>query len=909
MGGKDTENEARIFVLGLGRIGCDPCHKFQLVVNESAKHDIGVTYKIEYKRYLEDSPTLSSRKLKNGDKVFVIDFGGGTLDICCCQIKDIEGRSGQFIDVIRTDGNQDLGGNHFDDILKKLFMDQLDSDQKQALNPKNKPARQKKAALIKLQKLSNQVERAKIELSIKRTIQKYSLNDYLTKKAMDVPLETIPVATNLLGILTSPYIAKKPNEEDEIGISRYDLSKYGNTELPREYASVYNRMDDFYSKSLSPMMKEILSDIPNLSDDDDVSDYGKFVISEIATDLTKYLILKSIAPNADVRVDENGKFDFSNVKENEITMQALGIPYMGLSPEDEASIVVNALENGLDAIPQKEINELKSKIANRFANRTLNDFKLAEMILDRTESGLGWRIDATKDIVSIDSVRNGYADMQKMWDKVIDFWKGYNEAVLQENPHAYTTAEITDLDGLVPQNPTNKYKSDADAERKFIEQTGITSVANYNYFYSLLPDLFSLTMVEDNSEWMSEKEENFKLIEKMDKGWCGRNPGFLYQSPADGIINSYTFVGNHDKPRILHLLATDQKLARSNFSSAEHKALVAKCLKEDVKKIDFDKQSSLAIATADRLLIALADVGADSEKVTDAVAKLAQGKKTNPENPAKDITFDPAAFGTKSFELIIKEVFDEAALHGEKFANREELEAEVLQSILEPAFDRMKSIYKLMMVLPGSPTEFAGDKVGATGFETKAKNYHQQNRNVINWDWISDDKNNKYSFVRDYNKEMKEIANLRSKPELSALNDGDTITANLDSVNAQAFVRYNDKSTVLVITNNEGASSPVDQLMDRQEMDVDLTSLFELDARGHFGGARETDKNCDNRFGLKHGIAPGTVFKNAREGDNSEYVVVTKGNKQTLIRRENGKEKPVTIMPEDLNTLILYKVK
>ena len=39
--------------------------------------------------------------------------------------------------------------------------------------------------------------------------------------------------------------------------------------------------------------------------------------------------------------------------------------------------------------------------------------------------------------------------------------------------------------------------------------------------------------------------------------------------------------------------------------------------------------------------------------------------------------------------------------------------SKILESILVPAFDRMKSIYKLMVVLPGSPTDFAGDKVGA----------------------------------------------------------------------------------------------------------------------------------------------------------------------------------------------------
>ena len=735
----------------------------------------------------------------------------------------------------------------------------------------------------------------------------YSLDDYITKKAMDLPLETIPVATNLLGILTSPYIAKKPNTEDEIGISRFDLYEEENVNLPEKYLEAYTEADDFYVKYLMPKMKEVLSSVGGLSEGGDVSDYGKFVISEIAPDLTKYLILKSLNPKAEVTVDKNGKFDFSKVNEKEITMQSLGIRYEGNKTlEDEALIVLKALETGLEAIPQYEIDELKQKISNRFKGRTLDHFKLAEMILDRTESGLGWRIDATKDIASIDDVRNGHANIQETWDNVIDFWKQYNQTVLEENPHAYTTAEITDLFDLFNRSTPkgSKYISDADAERKFIEQTGITSVANYNYFFSKLPDLFApllLEDVDDKEGWQANAELNKELVGKLDQGWSGTNPGFLYQSPADGVINSYTFVGNHDKSRILHLLATNQYLAKSDFSDEKHKEIAAKCLKQDVSKIDYDKVSSLAIASADRLLTALEDVRVDSEEVKNAVAKLAQGKKTNPANKAEDIIFDPTAFGTKPFEIIIKEVFDEAELNGATFADRKTLEAQVLKSVLEPAFDRMKSIYKLMIALPGSPTDFAGDKVGATGYETKAKNYHQQNRNVIHWDWLSDDSQNNYKFINDYNKEMKAIANLRKRPELSALNDGDTITAKKFSEKVMGFVRYNDKSTVIVLTNNKGASSLNNEMMDRAEnKPIDLSDFI----------GREIDADVlTSKRGIKHGITPGTVFKNARKGDNGEYVVVQNGSKLTIERRENGRKTPVTIAPEDLNTLILYKVK
>jgi hypothetical protein len=92
-------------------------------------------------------------------------------------------------------------------------------------------------------------------------------------------------------------------------------------------------------------------------------------------------------------------------------------------------------------------------------------------------------------------------------------------------------------------------------------------------------------------------------------------------------------------------------------------------------------------------------------------------------------------------------------------------------------------------------------------------------------------------------------------------------------------------------------------------MDVDLSSLFELDARPHFGNPHDANSNWDKRFGLKHGITPGTVFKNARKDDDALYVVKQVGQKLTLVRKADDGKETVTIAPEDLNTMILYKVK
>lgn len=806
----------------------------------------------------------------------------------------------------------------------------------------------------------------------------YSLEDYITKKAMDLPLETLPVNKNLLAIITSPYIAKKANTKEELGVSRFDLYSEGNENLPEKYQKVYQQADSLYADYLTPMISEILSETKNISDDfGDVSSYGKFVLSEIVPDLTKYLLVKSLAKNADIRIDKNtGDIDFSNIKEDDITMQSLGIPYNGLSNEEEAKIVIDTIKDGLSNISKNDLEDLKDVCKVRFENKTENDYKIAEMILDRTESGLGWRIDAAKDIVSMDSARANNDDIVDLWSNVIDFWTMYNQAVLKENPHAYTTAEITDMGNFLDPGwmtankeliaeyekklqagydketlkselieklknsiKDRKYTVDGDAERKFLEQSGITSVANYNYFFSLPPEMFLENTIENgdaSKNWQPTKEENHELRGKLDGGWSGgtethkntfeylnltdNNPGFLFQSPEDGVKNSYTFIGNHDKPRALHGIALDMGLFYSDFNNDEQKKIAAKILNpnatdNEITKLmettDYEKVSSQAISMADRLTRAFENVmkedKANLKSVKEAIAELASGKY-------KGHDFDADAFGTRPFEIAIDTVFGQVEYNKRinkknkvnADINYEEIKADVLKDIMIPAFDRFYSMYKLLNVLPGSPTDFAGDKIASTGYETKTKNYRQQNRNIIHWDWLDKEAKAEYKFIRDFNDKMNEISQLRSKPELSALNDGDTVSLVMTGNDGlkckmQGMVRYNDKSSVIVLTNLSGASSSRYERMDRKPYNEDGAIKIIL----NHGANNE-------KQGLFHGMKEGTVFKNIRQDDKSVYKVKKNQNGEYELVKydESGKKmKGVSIQPEDLNSLILYQVK
>lgn len=787
----------------------------------------------------------------------------------------------------------------------------------------------------------------------------YTLSDYILRHTMDFPLEALPVSNNMLGILTSPYLSKKPNKETEVGVSRYDLYKAENPNLPKEYEETYNAMESLYNDEIVPIIQRITEPLKGLENEDEITDYGKFVINLVTPELTKYIFVKALAPDTELKFIKEGPLkghiDFSNVNSEDISMQSLGIAYGGKTSKDEAQIVLNALKKGIENIPDEEITRISKELCRRYKNISENDFRIAEMLVDRTESGLGWRIDASKDVADIDAVRQKYDTMTTAWDNVIDFWKKYNESVLAINPHAYTTAEVTDLSELFDGQNRTVYKSSGDAERKFLAQTGITTLANYNYFYTQPIAMFSKSSFETNDQgdnslngfWQAKEDKNCKLREKFAEGWLFKDwdtAGFLFQSPDDGIINSYTFVDNHDKPRILHGLGLDMNLFYSDFTDQEHIDAASKCLMRDAKDINFKKVKPSAIA-----------MGTKVDECLESVAEQEPWLKDNLENAKKAVShlasgvykgrkFDADAFGTRPYEVVIKTVFDELMHMGTKIDPdvRADIEAKMLKEMLAPAIDRYLSIYKTLIAIPGSPTDFAGDRVGSTGFETKAKNYTQQNRNVIHWEWLQD---GKYEFIKDLYNKMNEIAALRDKKELSALNDGATVfipiieSSEYDEIDKetnektgrkiktfnqsdyfQALLRYNDEgSMVITLHDNMGASTKYSSLMERKDhsLPYDTKSIAGRLILGNYKLDTKDEENNkvykEYRKGLMHGLKEGTQFKNQNPNDLNTYKIakITEDDVEYYYLQcldPSGKEVPITIKPEDLNTMILYKV-
>ena len=267
---------------------------------------------------------------------------------------------------------------------------------------------------------------------------------------MNYPLDATELGDNTVGVLASPFITKRASTPDEIGKSRYEIYREGDINLPDEYKRAYSKTQRMYEHEMKDFAKEIINsvqkELPSLKKGNEATLYGKYVLPLITQEIAKFAVIKSLQPNAKVRVDNNGEISYNYKELKEVSLQDLGI--FGASPEDEALSLVNKIQNGIPKISNSDKKLLANAIIKSLENTNEKSFALANAIVDLTQSGLDWRIDATKDIADIDALRNSKSDFSYAWEQVTDFWKDFNKNILKVNPNAYLVAEVTDEQGL-----------------------------------------------------------------------------------------------------------------------------------------------------------------------------------------------------------------------------------------------------------------------------------------------------------------------------------------------------------------------------------------------------------------------------------------------------------------------------
>ncbi len=757
--------------------------------------------------------------------------------------------------------------------------------------------------------------------------------DLVCSIVLETPFASYPFSQDLSAVLISPYLTKYARDEKSFNLKRFEEFLLHYSQLKKmkknEYYTPYEKMSEYLYNDVGTAIAVILNNvnkmqmassskvITHLPEVFEVTDFGHYMLPLLIPDITKYIIIKSLNPEAQVDIDEEtGEFKFDEKAFSEISLKSLGISG---SPEQEAIALVNRLIKGTKRfLSDEEMDKLTKIVHKRYKNLSLPKLQLAEAIIDRTGSGLGWRIDAAKDICNIDAARLKNDNPREILDTLSTFWGKFNDTVKSVNKNAYTTAEITDFDVILKQQ-YGDYKNEVDAETKFIERSGLNNTANYMFFFSLLRDMFA---IDAEGGYKKGDFDNIKALrDKLIEGWEPKCHGFLYQYPDDSISNSYTFIGNHDKPRVLHVFALDMELFHSRFTDKKHVERAKKVLSYDENtKLDVYKLSSKAIAMGEKILDAFEDCAIDNPKLKKAVSQLASGNYKGEE-------FDADAFGVRDIRFAIRDVYDVAESLGYQAEDREEQIDKVLKYILTPAMDKMESVYKMLVTLPGSPTDFVGDKEGSTGYETKSNNVYQQNRNAVPFEWVNDAlKIKEFSacekgFVTDYYLRMNKIGNLRNIKELSALRNGDTIALPLQEGSAYitkengekieniklhdtsvaATFRYDDKgSQVICLYTTEGAQSVIDKKhnasqfskinMKRPRVDLDKIVLSDV---------------SDWKSGLKAGLKEGDIFKNVND-PNAQYKVCIEDGKYVLKNNDKYFTK-ISILPEDKNTAVFYK--
>lgn len=400
-------------------------------------------------------------------------------------------------------------------------------------------------------------------------------DDTTVKALMQLPLDTLEFAENTVGVLSTSYFSNRATSRETLGMTRFELMKNKNPHLLNDYAQTYTKTNSLFANKVKEFADKIIEKVNETSSEKlldsngNYTEYGEYVVELMGSSITKYAFLKSLTgEDLKTKILPNGEvvYDYVDIK-NKTSLKSLGIN--ASSPKDEAQKLFNLIEKGMKKLNGSDIDYLAQSISKRISNTNLNSFRLGEAITKQAGLGLAWRLDAAKDLMDQDAGRNGDVAFDDNWQKLIIFWKQFVQIVKNENPHSYIVAEITDIPDLMKDNlgenvncygelPNTglKFKTVQDAMIKFFNETGITSEAGYSYFFTDLMQVFGPEFERgtiNNNDWRPQ-------------GFIGKIYELISTRGIDFIRNLYTFVGNHDKPRILHGLALDMALFHGNLS-------------------------------------------------------------------------------------------------------------------------------------------------------------------------------------------------------------------------------------------------------------------------------------------------------------------------------------------------------
>jgi len=461
-----------------------------------------------------------------------------------------------------------------------------------------------------------------IDVESLRNVDKYlydieipetSTASMISKTIMDLPLLTLELSRDTLGVLSTPWFADSASNGDLIGVSRYELDKMGNPQISSflesryGFKKNYERVNEIFNGEIYDFTLTVLervndampSDKKLFTDDskNELTEFGYYVVKLAGEDIAKYAFMQALAPNTPVAVNSKGQIiydcDYSRANSS---LSQLGVK--GHTPRFEAELLTDTLKKNLRNIISNasDIKIVRDAILKRFVDINVNSFKYAEAIVQNSGITMDWRIDALKDMDDQDSVRNKQDTFPKTIRNLTIFWRRFKDVVERETPSAHIWDENTDFDGLNGGGGMN-------VEHGLLVDTGHTSQADYSFFYTpLLEILTGNPNKERQADYDNGKIKKY-LYEYVNAEGVRSAKDAIYDPmktlmsnkfPLDFSRTLYNFGGNHDKPRLAHLMSVDMRLMFSNFNEQkydnEHRKLALQMITgaSNLQELPFD---------------------------------------------------------------------------------------------------------------------------------------------------------------------------------------------------------------------------------------------------------------------------------------------------------------------------------
>lgn len=775
---------------------------------------------------------------------------------------------------------------------------------------------------------------------------------------MDVPLDSLEFGDDISAVFATPYISKRSCQEDYIGqpvyyntrfeeemvYDRFFLDEIGNPQIQPKYEKVYKEtnhlfVDDDHDKT-GPLTDFAIDIINRLNNDKERpanekihdgifnTEYGNYVVPYLAEEILKYAVIKSLCDAPRFQTTDNGDISYDYERLKKITLKDLGIS--GISPEDEAHQLIKRVKSGLKNITESDKEALADALKKKIKKTNVQSFRLAEAIVDRSQAGLDWRIDAAKDVADVDSLRNdGETDFDTIFGQVTSFWEKFAKDVLRENPNSYMVAELTDMNDLYDDygEGSKRYPSKTNLIGKFLTDSNLTSVANYDHYFSAIPEIFAKTF----NEGQHSTNGGGYLDKKLHMQLADPEYGFLRSAPLQALMFSYTFLNNHDNTRALHALALDMDFfhgIENGWTDHNHKAEAVRLITGDdnvseaeINNFNLNRYSSKDLAMVSALKKGFMEeldsleneniINSDRtniirEGIRDSLIEIANGKFNG-------TPYEADTFGVKPIDMAIDFTIENARKGGLEISEKEMniLSEKVFERIMKPAYQKYNAMMEFLVALPGNPTLYSGDELGSTGFEYATKNVTLQNRSYLHNEWVDKHSPDRRMFVVENNNNLRKIMYQRKRPELQALNDGAIFALKLqngtfndeENVEIPTVLRENTAGNMTISLFNVSGLQDTHNL---EEFKPNKVTLDKIDL------SQDDRKRYALTVGLPAGLPLKTVFLDSSI-DNSDlkhiYTVEKDDNNKYCIKHRvkdtDGlyKEAPIEITG---NTMILY---